>query len=221
MKILERAWFVVALASAVGLPYVVSTSGTEQSESGSPLSPAVSDKAAEFVGSPAGDATVPSQLPTEPRISALDLSAPPHVLMTPISEVFRFDRTVAWVLATWARVSTSLSELDLQGYRVALVSGTSPGDLAGSLTYYFSADQKLAKITFNGTTGDVAPLVHWLQTQVDFRPTVPDDPRLTQFQVRKFGKVTSELRVRPARVVRADHAQARFEVDLRMQHPEL
>ena len=69
------------------------------------------------------------------------------------------ERTSAWVLARWPRVSTRLANLDLQGYRVPLVSGTADGDLAGSLTYYFNSQQRVQRITFIGSTGDARPLV--------------------------------------------------------------
>ena len=47
-----------------------------------------------------------------------------------------------------------LAELDVQGYRVPLVTGTSRDDLAGSLTYYFDKTHHVTHIHFRGTTGD-------------------------------------------------------------------
>ena len=51
------------------------------------------------------------------------------------------------------------AELDLQGYRVAYVSGTAETDIAGSLSYYFDNTHRLRRIAFNGTTGDARRLV--------------------------------------------------------------
>ena len=43
--------------------------------------------------------------------------------------------------------------------RVALVSGTQPDDLAGSLTYYFDEHHLLQRVTFTGRTGDARRLL--------------------------------------------------------------
>ncbi len=61
--------------------------------------------------------------------------------------MLRFDVTVEWVMQRWPRVSTGLPYLQLQGYRVPLVTGTKVADLAGSLTYYFNARQQVQRIT--------------------------------------------------------------------------
>ena len=71
-----------------------------------------------------------------------------------IEEVFRFDLTPQWVAGRWPRVSTVLGEPKQLGMRVALVSGTRPDDIVGSLTYYFDQHHQLQRITFNGFTGD-------------------------------------------------------------------
>ncbi len=56
------------------------------------------------------------------------------------SSVFDFQITPEWVVAHWPTVSTGLAQLQLEGYRVPLVTGTAQQDLAGSLTYYFNAE---------------------------------------------------------------------------------
>ena len=61
-----------------------------------------------------------------------------------LGEVIRFDGSPEWVMARWPRVTAGLANLDLQGYRVPLVSGTAQDDLAGSLTYYFDRNQQVA-----------------------------------------------------------------------------
>jgi len=60
------------------------------------------------------------------------------------------------VISRWPRVSAGLAELQLQGYRVPLVSGTTANDLAGALTYYFNSRQQVQRITFQGTTATSA-----------------------------------------------------------------
>jgi len=138
----------------------------------------------------------------------------------PLDDALRFDVTTAWVLANWPRVSAGLAELDLQGYRVPLVSGTADGDVAGSLTYYFNPKQRVARITFFGTTGDAGKLVALLESRYGFKRTVVPEPNLFVYQVKSWGKVQSELRIRPASVVRSDIPYARFEVALLMDRPK-
>src|SRR5262249_15052442 len=71
-----------------------------------------------------------------------------------IEQAFRFDLTPQWVSNHWPRVSTVLGEPEQLGMRVALVSGTQPDDVAGSLTYYFDPHHQLQRITFDGLTRD-------------------------------------------------------------------
>ena len=65
----------------------------------------------------------------------------------------------------WPQVATGLGQLQLQGYRVPLVSGTTEGDVAGSLTYYFNAQQQLQRIAFQGNTGDPRNLIVLLRSR--------------------------------------------------------
>ncbi len=136
-----------------------------------------------------------------------------------LEEVLQFEGTPAWVMARWPRVTAGLAELDLQGYRVPLVSGTGSDDLAGSLTYYFNKDQKIERIIFHGTTGDPRKLIALVTSKYHFSHEATSDPSLSLFQAKWNGKPHSELRIRPARVVRADQPHVRFEVDLAMKRP--
>jgi hypothetical protein len=136
-----------------------------------------------------------------------------------LADVIRFDGTPAWVVARWPRVTAGLAELDLQGYRVPLVTGTHDDDLAGSLTYYFDKDQKVAFISFHGTTGDPRKIVMLVTSRFNMTPQACNDPGLALYQIKWHGKPQSELRIRPARVVRADQPRARYEVDLAMKRP--
>jgi hypothetical protein len=138
----------------------------------------------------------------------------------PLSEAFRFDVTTAWVLGHWSRVSTSLADIDLQGYRVSLVTGTSEGDVAGALTYYFNPQQRVAKITFEGKTGDARWLVDFLVRQHGFTRTLTSDPGLYLYQVKDGAKVISEMRIKSAAVVRAEDPHGRFDVSLSMTRPK-
>jgi len=124
------------------------------------------------------------------------------------------------VMANWPRVSADLAELDLQGYRVPLVSGTSEADVAGSLTYYFNAKQRLERITFFGTTGDGRKLVALLESRFEFKRSNTNEPNLFLYQVKSWGKVQSELRIRPSPIVRSEVPNTRFEVALLIDRPK-
>ena len=122
-------------------------------------------------------------------------------------------------MARWPRVTSGLAELDLQGYRVPLVTGTAEDDLAGSLTYYFDKNQHVAFINFKGTTGNPRKLISLVMSRYRFLPQKTDDPGLALYQVKWNGQPQSELRIRTARVVRANQPHARYEIDLAMKRP--
>ena len=151
-----------------------------------------------------------------PRTAAQAPLGPPLV---EIGEALRFDVTAAWVLGRWPRVTAGLPNEELQGYRVALVTGVQDDDLAGSLTYYFNKHQRCQRITFQGTTGDARKLVGYLMQRYGFRQQTSDDPNLYLYQIRWNGRALSELHIRPARIVRANAPLSRFEVLLAMNDP--
>src|SRR5262245_22553484 len=76
-----------------------------------------------------------------------------------IEEIFRFDIRPQWVTSHWPRVSTVAGNGKQLGMRVAVVTGTQPDDVAGSLTYYFDEHHQLQRITFSGLTGDARRLL--------------------------------------------------------------
>jgi hypothetical protein len=161
--------------------------------------------------------TAPS--PADPQADWTLTSAPPSAAppapKATIEEIFRFDIKPAWVTARWPEVTTVAGQPKQLGLRVALVSGTRPDDIAGSLTYYFDEHHQLQRITFTGLTGDARRLLANVVTPYGLKsqPTtdaayyVAGDPK----------KPTSQVTVRLLPVVRADAPQARQEVavDLR------
>lgn len=84
-------------------------------------------------------------------------------------EYFDFDLTRPWVDDHWEQVTTGLSDTRFDGHRVALVTGADSRALAGALTYYFDAQDRLRRITFTGTTHDPRYHVAWLKETFDFR----------------------------------------------------
>jgi hypothetical protein len=135
--------------------------------------------------------------------------------------VLNFDATVDWVMRRWPRVSTGLPDLQLQGYRVALVTGTSLTDLAGSLTYYFNPRQQVQRIAFRGTTGDPSALVALVTGQFQFARRLTNDPGVVLFEkVDSSNHSAGALKIRSARVIKANQPYTRFEVDLAVDRPE-
>jgi hypothetical protein len=102
-----------------------------------------------------------------------------------IEQVFRFDVTPRWVLARWPRASTVAGEPEQLGMRMAIVTGTGPNDVAGSLTYYFDPHHHVQRITFEGLTRDprrllatvVTPYALKSQPTTEAAHYVAGDPR--------------------------------------------
>ena len=137
-----------------------------------------------------------------------------------LAEVFRFDVTPGWVVQRWPRVSAGLAELQLQGYRVPLVTGTSEDDLAGALTYYFNHQHRVQRITFQGTTGDFRRLTTLLTTYYGFGQRPTNSPGVFLYEVaRKRNEAGSYLWIEPAAILKADEPRGRFDVTLVLERP--
>jgi hypothetical protein len=136
-------------------------------------------------------------------------------------QFFNFGITKGWVRSRWERVSTQLGLLDLQGYRVPLVTGTELDDLAGSLTYYFDAEQQLQRITFQGTTGDIGRITQMLATHYGMahKPTNDAAVVLVEAERRWGSKQVSQLRIRDAAVATSADAHRRFQLALVLERP--
>ncbi len=142
-------------------------------------------------------------------------------LMVELADAFRFDQTLDWITSHWPHVSASLAQLQLQGYRVPLVSGTAEDDVAGALTYYFDPRQRLQRITFQGTTGNTRRLVALLSTRFGFARRLVNDPSLFVYEVpRPDRKPKSVMWIRPAPVFKASETYQRFQVTLVVDRPE-
>lgn len=203
----------LGLIGAAGGPYLVSRA------------PATFDTVRQWVAAPAGEhalpveiAAAPPLLPDEPRLpgsGSWAVEGPPARL----DEILRFDITPEAVVARWPRVSTGLSDLQLMGYRVPVVTGAGQADLAGSLTYYFDQQRQLRRIMFKGTTGDLAALRGVLSRfGMVHRPT--NDPALMVFEaLSPAGKTNGLARIRTAPVIQSTDPLRRYEVHLVVDRP--
>jgi hypothetical protein len=134
------------------------------------------------------------------------------------SSVFNFQITPEWIVAHWPTASTGLAQLQLEGYRVPLVTGTALQDLAGSLTYYFNAEQKLQQITFVGTTGDPRPLIGLLIDRFRLTRRLVNDPGLIVYEaVHRNNQPASSLELRLAPVVQPTDSYRRYDIKLSLQ----
>ena len=151
----------------------------------------------------------PEQLADAPPEQIVAVPGPD---VTNFAEIFRFDITPQFVTERWSRVSTGLSDVRMQGYRVPLVTGVEPGDLAGSLTYYFDSRPRLQRITFIGTTGDPSRLINFLAQQYGFHRYQHGNARVTTFRSRF--RWTGVLNITPAEVLDHQLTATNYRVDL-------
>jgi hypothetical protein len=216
--LIRRLLFLAFMMGAIGVPYLLTSSAGWLS---SVKSRFMSDSKSPSTADSGNDTTL-TALGNPSGVAAASFAGKPQKIDTPpqdLAEVLHFNGTPAWVMTRWPRVTSGLAQLDLQGYRVPLVTGTGESDVAGSLTYYFDREQRVKFITFRGTTGDPRKLIGLVTQHYNLEQQPSDDPGLYLYQVRKYGKPLSELRIRPARVVRADQPFARYEVELALMRP--
>src|SRR5687767_3347320 len=123
MSLLGRnTLFGTAVMAALGVPFALSDK-EEPSPAEAKLNP--SDTSA--VTQDATGRLLPSRTDRSP------LEGP---AVADLAEVLRFDITPAWLTQRWPRVMNARHAAgSLQAYRVPLVTGAKPTDLAGSLTY--------------------------------------------------------------------------------------
>ncbi|MCY2997780.1 MAG: hypothetical protein NT168_06675 [Planctomycetota bacterium] len=158
-------------------------------------------------------------LPPSVRLSGLDPLAPASDFQPPIDlrEVLRFDIDPDFVYRRFARVSTVLSDLSLDGLRVPLVSGTQAYDVAGSLTYYFDINKTLRRIQMQGVTGDARGLIELMvqHYRLHAEPSLGGQLLSTRWN----NRVTSFMHVAPAPVVTSASPNARFAFYLEINPP--
>jgi len=224
--VIKKFFFLSFIASAVGVPYLLSSSselwssvkGKFSSSGGATTeTPPTPDSGATAAAQSAGgfgNARLPGFQQRPVRAKNIE-GLPAQNLV----EVLNFDGTPDWVTARWPRVTTGLAQLGLEGYRVPLVTGTAPDDLAGSLTYYFGANRTVQFITFHGVTGDPRKIIAHVVQRYGFQPQRTDDPGLAVYMAKWNGKPVSELRIQTARVLRADQPNLSYKIDLAMKRP--
>lgn len=133
---------------------------------------------------------------------------------------FRFDITPGWVEQNWDFVTACVGPMNLQGYRVSLVTGPSPDDLTGVLTYYFDNHKQLQQIQFQGTTGHLGRLTAMLRQQFHMSQRVVNDPSLTIFETpASFRGSKNIMEARAPMVIKSDQLYHRYEIYLQLNRP--
>jgi len=152
-----------------------------------------------------------------PAVAVSDAALPSPTM----AEALSFDVTADWIMRRWPRVSAGLAQVQLQGYRVPLVTGTSIADLAGSLTYYFTPQQHVQRITFRGTTGDPGALLALLANRYRFTRRLTNDPGVILYEtVDSSNRTMGTAKIRSAKVIKANQPYTRFDVELAIDRPE-
>lgn len=137
----------------------------------------------------------------------------------PLEEALRFDANPEWVTGRWPQVTSVIGDSDHLGLRVMLVSGTSPTDVAGSLTYYFNQQHQLQRITLYGVTGDPSRLVELAVGKFGLRPT--ETKELGLYYGGDANVPTSSLKVAALPVVRPEAPLARVQVMLDLKRADV
>jgi hypothetical protein len=219
MGLKKTALYVAGLSLAVGGPASVFSTAHLMTGTNGAAPPGVTAQATQQ-----GTAGTISQTPAiaQPG-SPMTVNLPPIQSMpTPsLAEVLNFDVTVESILRQWPRVTTGLPYMQLQGYRVPLVTGGALTDVAGALTYYFNPRQQVQRITLRGTTGDPSVLATILTTRHQYTRRLTNDPGLILYEVvDSSNHPAGTLKIRSANIVSTSQPYMRFEVDLVMDRPE-
>jgi hypothetical protein len=164
-------------------------------------------------------------LPVSPNWTAAGVPAAATATPTPnpsgnisdFREVLRFDIGPSFVTSRFAQVTTVAANRQFDAYRVPFVSGTRPTDIAGTLTYYFDANQTVQRIQMQGSMGDPSVLV---QLMVAFYHLAPEKSLGGQFYATRWnGRVTSMMLVSPAPIIHAGATYGKYSVFLELNQP--
>ena len=135
-----------------------------------------------------------------------------------LREVLRFDVTPIWLTQRFSRVTTVLSNVQLDGMRVPLITGTQTTDLAGTLTYYFDSRQSVRRINLHGLTGDPSQLANLM---VQFYGLKPEQSLGGQLYTSRWNnQVNCVLQLSPAPIVYSGADHSKFVVFLELNQAD-
>lgn len=134
-----------------------------------------------------------------------------------LREVLRFDIVPGWLPQRFARVSTVTSNVQMDGLRVPLITGTQQKDIAGTLTYYFDSSQTLKRINFHGLTGDPTQLANLMVQFYQLKPEQSLGGQL--FTTRWNNRITSVMQISPAPIIYAGADHSKYIIFLELNQP--
>lgn len=136
-----------------------------------------------------------------------------------LRDIIRFDITPGWVAQNFGRVSTVLADVQLDGLRVPVVTGTSGSDLAATITYYFDRQQQLRRINVQGLTGDPTAIATLMQQYYNLKaePTLGGHLYTTRWN----NRITSMLHVAPSPIMYSTAEHSRYTLFLELNQPSL
>lgn len=222
----RRLTAAILVAAAIGGPYVASE--TEMGRGATErLSAMVSNVGGDARSAPASShAHYQTESLWDNGLGTRDhsvLNASPQSLVGgpvhDLRDVLRFDITPAWVSQHFARVTTVLADLQLDGLRVPLVTGTDPTDIAGTITYYFDRSGQLQRVNIHGFVGDPTGVAETMQRhyQMAAEPTLDAGV----YTVRWNGVVSGLLKLSRAPVMYSDAHHQRYTLFLELNQPNL
>lgn len=144
----------------------------------------------------------------------MDLSGPTDLSLR---DVIRFDRTPSWVTQNWARVTTVLADVELEGFRVPLVTGTELTDFAGSITYYFNKQHIVQRIVLDGRSGDVTAIERFVIDDLELKKQPTLGAGLYTYSWNGSHKSMTKLSHAP--IVESRSPFNRFSVYMEINHP--
>ena len=155
--------------------------------------------------------------PSLPQLQQQPQTAVGGGVVNDLREVLRFDIVPGWLPQRFARVTTVTSNVQMDGLRVPLITGTQPKDIAGSLTYYFDASQALKRINLHGLTGDPTQLITLMVQFYQLKPEQSLGGQL--FTSRWNNRVTSVMQIAPAPIIYAGADHSKYIIFLELNQP--
>jgi hypothetical protein len=202
---MNKPMWLAGLAAAIGVPYMVIDGQVPQWLQGSRQ---------QLFG---GYATTPHQAGEIPSAYSNANYATVQTPVVPLEEALQVQIHPQWIVARWPHVTTVVSETNLSGYRVPIITGHQPHDVVGSLTYYFDHTHKLRRISLIGNTRDENKIVALTMQQFALRP----EPTLQGglFLARNGQTPLSALLIQYAPMLSADASQPDRTIHLEWNAP--
>ncbi len=156
---------------------------------------------------------------TQSSPTAFENVAVTNPTLRDLRQFVRFDITPGWVTNTFPRVGTVLSNVQMDGLRAPVVTGTSATDFAGTVDFYFDRMQQPRRIILQGHCGDPSVLASLLLQSYNLQP----EPALGgHLYVNRWNnRVTSVAMFQPAPIIYAQDPYQKFSVFIEVNQPSM